>query len=89
MLFLEMTGIALPGFITLMSLQEQQNQSRSILISFFLTEKLTLFKETSEILTSYKGQVTRFSVSIAYLLRMLRTVFNLFFLFARTQFALR
>ena len=28
-------GIALPGFITLMSLQEQQNQSRSILISFF------------------------------------------------------
>ena len=35
MLFLEMIGIALPGFITLMSLQEQQNQSRSILISFF------------------------------------------------------
>ena len=66
MLFLEMIGIALPGFITLMSLQEQQNQSRSILISFFLTEKLTLFKETREILTSYKGQVTRFSVSIAY-----------------------
>ena len=88
MLFLEMIGIALPGFITLMSLQEQQNQSRSILISFF-AEKLTLFKETREILTSYKGQVTRFSVSIAYLLRMLRTVFNLFFLFARTQFALR
>ena len=66
MLFLEMIGIALPGFISLMSLQEQQNQSRSILISFFLTEKLTLFKETREILTSYKGQVTRFSVSIAY-----------------------
>ena len=35
MLFLEMIGIALPGFITLMSLQEQQNESRSILISFF------------------------------------------------------
>ena len=42
MLFLEMIGIALLGFI----------------------EKITLFKETSEILTSYKGQVTRFSVSI-------------------------
>ena len=33
---------------------------------FFLTEKLTLFKETHEILTSYKDQVMRFSVSIAY-----------------------
>lgn len=30
------------------------------------TEKLILFKETREILTSHKGQVTRFSVSIAY-----------------------
>ena len=29
------------------------------------TEKLTLFKETREILISYKGQVMRFSVSIA------------------------
>ena len=64
MLFLEMIGIALLGFITLMSLQEQQNQSRLILI-IFLTEKLTL-SETREILTSYKGQVMRFSVSIAY-----------------------
>ena len=30
------------------------------------TEKLTLFKETREILTSYNGQFMRFSVSIAY-----------------------
>ena len=30
------------------------------------TEKLTLFKETREIPTSYKGQVMRFLVSIAY-----------------------
>ena len=44
MLFLEMIGIALPGF----------------------TEKITLLKEPREILTSYKGQVTRFSVSIAH-----------------------
>ena len=35
MLFLKIIGIALLGFITLMSLQEQQNQSRLILISFF------------------------------------------------------
>ena len=35
MLFLQMIGIALLSFITRMSLQEQQNQSRLILIIFF------------------------------------------------------
>lgn len=45
---------------------ESKSFNSVILIFFFFTKKLTLHGETREILTSYKGQVMRFSASIAY-----------------------